>query len=139
MGDLQPQGGAKLKIDEDTGTPFWSLWGEGWKDGQDMDPGELVRLNPDTFPVGSRVVIYEPPPDSKASRKFYARFGVSPVERPADAPAGPVLEAPLVKWEMMMLRLIRQLPRDNPQRKHAEQFLYVHGAGPLGALREGIE
>lgn len=74
---LEPQGGAKLKTDDDTGKPYWSMWGEGWKDGQDMDPGECITLNPDTFPPGTRIVIYEPGPDTKVSREFYSRFGVT--------------------------------------------------------------
>lgn len=138
MAKLEAQGGARLRIDEETGKPFWSLWGEGWKDGQDMEPGECVRLHPDTFPVGTAVVIHEPHPDSVASREFYAGFGLTSVGRLPDAPAGPVAEAPPLKWELVMIRLIRQLPRDNPQRKHAEQFLHIHGTGPLGALRFDI-
>jgi hypothetical protein len=133
---LEPQGGANLRTDEDTGKPFWSLWGEGWKDGQDMDPGECVVLNPDTFPAGSRVVIYEPGPDTKASREFYAKFGTTPAERPADSPRGPVVEATRQQWELMTLRLLRRLPRDDPHRKQAERFLLVHGDGPLAALRD---
>ena len=68
-------GGAELKIDDETGKPYWSLWGADWKDGEDMDAGESISLNPDTYPPGTRIVIIEPGPDSKVSREFYAKFG----------------------------------------------------------------
>ena len=68
-------GGAELCVDDETGKPYWALWGEGWKDGEDMDPGEQILLHPDTFPPGTRLVILEPDIDSKVSRKFYESFG----------------------------------------------------------------
>lgn len=44
-------------------------------------------------------------------------------------------ERPWQHWELLVLRLVRQLPRDNPARLHAEQFLFDHGSGPGMALR----
>ena len=72
----QQTGGARLRVDEDTGKPYWSLWGEGWKDGQEMDPDENVELSPTAFPPGTRIVIIEPDMDSKVSQEFYKNFGV---------------------------------------------------------------
>jgi len=68
---LVVSGGARLKIDEDTGKPYWSLWGEGWKDGEDMDPGEPQVLSPDAFPPGTIIEVHEPDPDDPRSQKFY--------------------------------------------------------------------
>ena len=78
----EESGGATLEVDEDTGKPYWSMWGAGWKDGSDMDPGENIILNPDTFPPGTRIVIIEPDMDSKVSREFYARFPTAPAGPP---------------------------------------------------------
>lgn len=44
-------------------------------------------------------------------------------------------ERPWQHWELVVLRLMRQLPRDNPARRHAEQFIFDHGSGPEMALR----
>ena len=30
-------GGAYHEIDEDTGNPYWRLWGDGWKDDESLD------------------------------------------------------------------------------------------------------
>jgi hypothetical protein len=62
-------GGAELCLDEDTGQPFWDLWGAGWKGGDALDPNQLMELSPRAFPVGTRVVIVEPGPD--ATQDFY--------------------------------------------------------------------
>lgn len=70
-GKLEATGGAELQIDDETGKTYWSLWGAGWKDGEDMDVGENIIYSPDTFPVGTRIVIMEPPVDSEVSQKFY--------------------------------------------------------------------
>jgi hypothetical protein len=135
MTENVPQGGARLSVDEETGKPFWSLWGADWMDGMDMNPGDPVRLNPGAFPTGTVVLIHEPDMDSEAAREFYARVGLTSVGRLPDAPPGPVVEATRQQWELMLLRLVRRLPRDDPHRKRAEEFLHVHGTGPLGALR----
>jgi hypothetical protein len=78
MAKEQETGGARLKMDDETGRPYWSLWGEGWKDREDMDPGENVTLSPDAFPPGTRIVVIEPDMDTKVSRDFYAKFGAAP-------------------------------------------------------------
>lgn len=39
-------------------------------------------------------------------------------------------------WELVCLRLLRQLPRDNPVRRHAEDFVANHGSGIEGVLRK---
>lgn len=44
-------------------------------------------------------------------------------------------ERPWQHWELLVLRLMRQLPRDNPARRHAEEFIFNHGSGPEMALR----
>lgn len=50
---------ATLSIDEETGKPYWSLSGDGWKDGVDMDLGHAICLGPETFKEGDRVEIHE--------------------------------------------------------------------------------
>ena len=70
--DDMETGGAVLKIDEDTGKPYWSLWGADWKDGEDMDADESIEYAPEAFPPGTRIVIIEPGPDTEVSQKFYA-------------------------------------------------------------------
>lgn len=46
---------------------------------------------------------------------------------------------PWQDWELLVLRLIRQLPRDNPVRQAAERFLFDHGSGPSSVLRTDAE
>lgn len=48
-------------------------------------------------------------------------------------------ERPWREWELLVLRLLRRLPRDDPHRKHAEQFLFDHGSGQGMALRGPAE
>lgn len=49
---------------------------------------------------------------------------------------GPIRgERPWRDWELLVLRLMRQLPRDNIARLQAEQFIFDHGSGPEMALR----
>lgn len=67
-------GGAELKINEDTGKPYWELWGADWKQADDMDDGEAMQLSPDAFPLGTRVTITEPGPDDPRSQEFYDRM-----------------------------------------------------------------
>lgn len=44
-------------------------------------------------------------------------------------------ERPWQDWELVCLRLLRQLPRGNPVRRHAEDFIAAHGTGIGGVLR----
>lgn len=50
-------GGAHHRICEDTGKPYWELWGEGWKDSEDMSPNEVMKMDPRSFPPGTRIVV----------------------------------------------------------------------------------
>ncbi len=65
-------GGACHRVDEDTGKPYWELWGADWKDSEDMDPHEIIKFDPRHFPPGTRIVVIEPGPDSEVSQEFYA-------------------------------------------------------------------
>lgn len=44
-------------------------------------------------------------------------------------------EASRQHWELMLLRLIRQLPRGNPHRELAEQFMFDHGTPNMDLRR----
>ena len=68
-------GGANLEVDDVTDKPYWSLWGEGWKDGEDMNPGEPLQMLPTAFPPGTRIVVIEP--QNETTDKFYENI-VSP-------------------------------------------------------------
>jgi hypothetical protein len=73
--------------------------------------------------------------DERALARAY--LAEHPPEVPtAERGLGPLAEADRRQWELMMLGLVRQLPRDNPVRRKAEQFLHDHGDGPLASLRD---
>lgn len=69
--DETESGGAYHRVDEDTGKPYWELWGEGWKDSEDMEPHEIIKFDPRHFPPGTRIVVIEPGPDTEISHEFY--------------------------------------------------------------------
>lgn len=69
--DETESGGAYHRVDEDTGKPYWELWGEGWMDTEDMEPCKIIKLSPKHFPPGTRIVIIEPGPDTKEASEFY--------------------------------------------------------------------
>jgi len=67
--ESQETGGANLEIDDETGMPYWELWGEGWKDTDRMDVGEEMKMLPTSFPPGTRIVVIEP--QGGLTREFY--------------------------------------------------------------------
>lgn len=67
----QETGGANLRIDDETGMPYWELWGEGWKDSVSEEVGKAMEMLPTAFPPGTRIVVIEPDMDSDASKAFY--------------------------------------------------------------------
>jgi hypothetical protein len=64
-------GGATLCLNEDTGLPYWELWGADWKDSCDMEDKEVIEFCPTTFPLGTKILIIEPGPDTQVSQDFY--------------------------------------------------------------------
>lgn len=64
-------GGAYHEIDDETGLPYWRLWGEGWMDDERMDAGEVITFDPKAFPPGTRIVVIEPGIEDPRSVKFY--------------------------------------------------------------------
>jgi hypothetical protein len=73
MSDEAHSGGAMHRIDEETGKPFWELWGESWEDTDALDAGKPMTLDPTAFPPGTRIVIIEPCPDDPRAVAFYGR------------------------------------------------------------------
>lgn len=50
---------ATVRIDDESGKKYWELGGESWKDGQDMEIGESVKLSPDHFDEGSQIQLHD--------------------------------------------------------------------------------
>ena len=71
---MDETGGAYHEIDEDTGNPYWRLWGAGWKDDESMNPNEVMKLDPRSFPPGTRIVVIEPDVGDPKSKAFYGQL-----------------------------------------------------------------
>jgi hypothetical protein len=68
----QETGGAYHRIDDETGMPYWELWGVDWKDSESMSVGAAMELLPTAFPPGTRIVVIEPHMDDPRSKAYYA-------------------------------------------------------------------
>lgn len=74
MSEANATGGGTHEIDDETGNPYWKLWGEGWKDSEEMDINEAMTLDPRSFPPGTRILVIEPDMDDPCSVEFYDRL-----------------------------------------------------------------